>query len=567
MIADSGDKDRDNRIGTTNRRATYVWVVLGVGFISLAWRLVLLAVYPFDGLYGQDAYFYLDATRRLEAAWSDPARFWNWLTAAGTPPTSEWPLGYHLQMALASLLTGPGPASGQVVSLVAGTLTPALTAILFLLLVSSSETAGTAPTPFPNICGALIAGLAVGLSPLSVRASLVVMSDMAACMWATAGMVLVVVYSEGGAARTGRGLAAGLCTGIASITRYVYPLLLVPEMLHIAVTKWQAGKRTWEWLVKACRASAPVVVPVVVLSGLQLVYDQLHPPGSGPSPVIGNWSPGHAFQNVFEGPDGHLVYREPPVVYFLLRPFASTSMLGPLPGLLVVAGLFSILRRRATRTWPATVGWWLPFALFYSGNIYQADRFVLSYLPPLGVLAGLGASALIGWAARSRAVTPAWAPGLAVLGLAGLLGLAPLAQASFRDFDALYRVKQDYLAATRCLEPFENGDGGPPPPVLSFAVTFTIREYTGIEPNDLYYQTPDSLRSLLSGSRGDTEGYLVLPLAGFEQQWGNEALGATYHELQRAYTLEPLNCPGTTFSLFRIRRGTSGDIKRGAAGG
>src|SRR5437667_220259 len=79
--------------------------LLLVGAVSLVVRLLLLWRYPFDGLYGQDAYFYLTATRDLVKTWTDPARLWNWLTVWGTPPISPWPLGYHLQMALVGTFT------------------------------------------------------------------------------------------------------------------------------------------------------------------------------------------------------------------------------------------------------------------------------------------------------------------------------------------------------------------------------------------------------------------------------------------------------------------------------
>src|SRR5947208_3497398 len=109
------------------------WVaILFVGLVSLAFRGLLLLLFPFDGLYGQDAFFYLTATQDLVKVWTDPGKLWQWLTVWGTPPISVWPLGYHLQMALVSPLTGLNAAAGQVISFVAGTLTPVLTSMLMI---------------------------------------------------------------------------------------------------------------------------------------------------------------------------------------------------------------------------------------------------------------------------------------------------------------------------------------------------------------------------------------------------------------------------------------------------
>jgi len=103
----SGSLKRSHSIYSpvTERRATLAVLAL-VGLVAFFVRAWLLTLFPFDGLYGQDAYFYLSATEGLVKVWSDPERFGQWLTVWGTPPISIWPLGYHAQMALASLFTG-----------------------------------------------------------------------------------------------------------------------------------------------------------------------------------------------------------------------------------------------------------------------------------------------------------------------------------------------------------------------------------------------------------------------------------------------------------------------------
>ena len=56
---------------TAVRYAEGVAIVL-VGVAAALVRILLLVRYPFDGLYGQDPYFYLSATHQLERIWTIP---------------------------------------------------------------------------------------------------------------------------------------------------------------------------------------------------------------------------------------------------------------------------------------------------------------------------------------------------------------------------------------------------------------------------------------------------------------------------------------------------------------
>src|ERR1041385_3610524 len=190
-------------------------VALFVGLVALAFRVALLLRYPFDGLYGQDAYFYLDATRSLSTTWTDPARLWQWLTAAGTPPISVWPLGYHLQMALAGIFTSLNAASGQIVSLAAGTLTPVWTSLLTIALWQLTQRDSTENRLPPSVlAGAALAGMVMAVSSLAVNSSLVVMSDMAGAHWATLGVLATALFMRNPKAGTQWGWFGGICLGI-----------------------------------------------------------------------------------------------------------------------------------------------------------------------------------------------------------------------------------------------------------------------------------------------------------------------------------------------------------------
>jgi len=293
---------------------------------------VLLARSPFDGLYGQDAYFYLQATRTLADIWSEPQSLWTWLTSAGSPPISVWPLGFHIQMALASLVVGAGPLSGQILSLIAGVLTPVITTVLFVALAGlAGERVGILRSlDLGTWAGSLFSGLVVAASALSIRSSVVVMADMTGVMWATLGALLATLFVSNENPRTRTGLLAGLCLGIASVTRYIYPLLLLPVLAMVAIMIYSRDGRSGfrEQAGLFLRRSLPAVLPVVVLVGLQLLHNIIHPMPGLPSPVISAWSPGNALGTSFDSPDGHLEYSTPMIAFFISSPSTSRTTAG-----------------------------------------------------------------------------------------------------------------------------------------------------------------------------------------------------------------------------------------------
>jgi hypothetical protein len=249
------------------------------------------------------------------------------------------------------------------------------------------------------------------------------------------------------------------------------------------------------------------------------------------------------------------------IFFFLLRPFVSPQALGFILAPFFAAGLIAIVREKSWATAALVGGWWLTFALFYSANIYQADRFVLSYLPPLAVIAGLGLTWLLRPSPLSqrpdslrlpvlgRPAPLALLGAVAAVSVAGLLLLAVRAVSDYRE---LYNGKEDYLHATQCLS--ETARAAPlGTTVFSFAATFTVEEYTGLDPRELFFETPDSARQALSQSTGSPRGYLLLPVQGFEEQWGRTPMGETYQYLRGNYTLNPVPCLGTSFTLYEIR--------------
>ncbi|HEX9373214.1 MAG TPA: glycosyltransferase family 39 protein, partial [Roseiflexaceae bacterium] len=389
----------------------------GIAFLlaglALGLGLAVRLLWPFDGLYGQDAFAYFRYARAL----------WPWLLHGSPLPIYYWPAGYPLIVALVLPLAGWGSASGQAVSIVASAAAAGLTYCL------SRELLPEAPG---GRIAAWVAGLAVALSGSVLRAGLVVMSDALALACCAAA-----VWSLARSTRTGRYrwlAAAALALAWAIITRWVCGLLAAPLLVFALIARRTTddGRRTTDdgqsmtllrgsfplsslvlrlrWLV-AFAVGALVVVPQLIVSAATPVALAQHQ-------WVEAWSMANAWQRDFTTVDGaqHYVL---PVAAFYLAQMAWPSFLATPLALLALPGAIWLVRGRLWAELALLAGWPLTLWLFLSGIPYQNARFVLPALPALAVLAGLGFAWM--YAAPVRWRRAALAVGLALALAGGLL--------------------------------------------------------------------------------------------------------------------------------------------------
>src|SRR5215208_6480537 len=174
--------------------------------------LIVRTAWPFDGLYGQDAFAYLRYARAL----------WPWLLRGEPLPIYYWPAGYPLLVALALPLFGGSSAAGQAISIASIAVAASCT---FLL---SRELLPDAPG---GRLAAWVAGLTVALCGDALRASLVTMSDALALAGCAASIWALARYC-----RTERGrwlVVTAVALGWAAITRWVCGLLALPMVLAV----------------------------------------------------------------------------------------------------------------------------------------------------------------------------------------------------------------------------------------------------------------------------------------------------------------------------------------------
>src|SRR6185312_2145905 len=138
----------------TARFARAVWP-FGLALVIAA---VTRLAFPFDGLFGQDAFAYFRFARAIGP---------HLIHGAPLPPLF-WPRGYPAAVAAFLPLTGGGPFAGQLVSALACAWTAAAT----FLLVRELDGGRGAADPIASI----VAGLCVAASGVVLRESQVVMA-------------------------------------------------------------------------------------------------------------------------------------------------------------------------------------------------------------------------------------------------------------------------------------------------------------------------------------------------------------------------------------------------------
>src|SRR5215212_11979181 len=183
--------------------------------------LIVRTAWPFDGLYGQDAFAYFRYARAL----------WPWLLRGEPLPIYYWPAGYPLLVALALPLFGGSSAAGQAVSIASIAVAAGCTFLLCRELLPDAPGGRLA---------AWVAGLALALCGDALRAGLVTMSDALALAGCAAAMLALARYR-----RTRQEhwlMLAAVALGWATITRWVCGLLAVP-LLGFWILDFGFGKR------------------------------------------------------------------------------------------------------------------------------------------------------------------------------------------------------------------------------------------------------------------------------------------------------------------------------------
>ncbi len=334
-------------------------------------------VYPFDGLFGQDAFAYFRFARAI----------WPHLLHGAPLPDLFWPRGYPIAVAALLPLVGGGPVAGQLVS----TLALAWTAAATLLLTAELDRRrrGGAPADGgapPDGVAPAVAGLVVAGSGIVLRSSQVVMADgLAIACVATALWCFARHLRERRAAWL---VGAAVAVAFGGVTRWQIGLLALP-LVAAAVLDARArhAPPAWGAFILAGLAGLAVVIPQLWSAhGVPYALEQHE--------WLQRWSPLNALRRDFFTREGHAHHLLPVGLFYLGR-VGWPDALFPTIAALAALGAFTLLRGRRAVELALLVGWPVVNWIFISGIPYENPRFLWPTLPALGALAGLGARALV----------------------------------------------------------------------------------------------------------------------------------------------------------------------------
>jgi hypothetical protein len=528
--------------GRWSRQLWPEWLIpICLFLLALLIRLGVILFARFDGLYGQDAFAYLDYTHQI--------------IAHNLTGPIYWPLGYPLVAALFALLLRDPVIGGQAASVVLGSAIVPLGYGMIRELLPDNDTKRHQP--------GLFAGLILLFCGQLLQSSIVLMSDAAALFWAMLSAYLLLRY-----ARTHAALLlplASISLALAIITRFLFIGLLLPFGLYALLAHFHLPPATFHFLPPSSvhrppssvlrRPSFVLRLSSFVLSLLLILLPQLLFSQNSAAPILShawliNWNPLNAFRTAFDNPDGHFDYRLPPAVFYaepVFHPFYLFPLLTPF----VFLGAWELRRSRALIL---LGGWVLVLYVSLIGIPYENFRFGLAYFPPLAILAALGlhkfsfknTSPVTPHASR---ITPS--PRHPVtLSPTHLVTLSLLLSLPFlyRGLTSFLSIKSRELAATHYLQTQIPARSR----VLTFGLTLTLDHYTDFDAIELFNQSPETLRPRLCTS---SPVYLLVEVNNLESQWVSKAPDLNFRWLRDHVGLKEIG-KQDTWTLYAVEQRT-----------
>jgi hypothetical protein len=492
-----------------------------------------------------------------------------------------WPPGYPLLVALTSLVLGPVPLAGQLMSLLMGALVPVLTVLLARALWPEDTAL------------ALLAGALVAVCGQLWQSSVVVMADTTGLALATFSALALVRYA--GSRHVAWLIAASAAIAAATLSRWIYGLVAVPFTLYAASVLFDRRDHA-RWSIRLMHAAAAIAIaalilgPVVAEPLFGLVRDPAQPASFAGNFQVYSWSPLNALRHDFFTADGHLAYARPNGLYYAMAP-ANPAYFGPLLAVWILLGLWAA-RRWPLRNIALVVGWAAIVFIFHAGAPWQNFRFTLAYLPPLAILAAAGALLVWRWLPAERRPDevrrrlevhgmPAerrpdevhglpeerWPPEvrrpIEVRWLAGLrtlaeprptlrafvavclvVGLVTTAAAAVRLVERFIDTKDRELALVHWVQLQTPANAE----LFSFGPTLAFRHYSGLPTFDLFDLSPADVEAILGHPASH---YLLVDTASVQSQWLDQAPSRNFQLLRDQVGLQEL---GTAdgYTLYQV---------------
>jgi len=445
---------------------------------ALIIRIAFLLDSGFDGLYGQDAYAYLN--------WSE--NFRNEILSFNIPKKFfYWPVGYFLITSFVSLIIPlPMKTVALGVSIISGSL---LAPAVYRL---AKEISAVALGKESAEVIALYSGLIVCFSGTLIKSSVVIMSDALAVLLITCGIYYLIKYS--GDYSLPELVKAFIFLALAVMTRYAYALCIVLFLTVITTAYFRSG-RSFE-VIKAALISltAGLIVSIPELYYM-INYGISYFQYEGDNPTwASSWSILNFFRSSFVTFDGVKDYRFINSVYYLAPIFHPLYL--SVFGFTFLAGCMRLIKLRYLML--IFTAWFLPFYFFLSGVPYQSLRYAIGYLPLFIIISatGLSSARLSSFKKNVFFVT----------------GIVVLLAAAYIHFIKFNQQKQTELEVAEYVRTnFNDRDM-----ILSYDVTFAIEHYSAYDVTEFATCPLNDIKNI---TEANGTVYLILPIEKIRTQY------------------------------------------------
>lgn len=491
---------------------TYYFVLLFVS--AFVFRVLLLIVFKFDGLYGQDAYSYLEYSKK----------FYYSLSNFQIPPTYYWPIGYSLFTSVFTVFTaGNVWLAGLLVSLNSGSLCAGFIYLLTYELFNDFD-------EHKRKMISLYAGLISAFIPLLVKSSIVLMSDSLAIMFASWSIWLVVKYTN--EHKRKYIIFAAAVLSITVMTRYGYVLLAVPSLIFIIYTSVKNKFRLNRSILDIVISSAigiVIFIPQLYYISLQGIPNFHTEGGLGIWPAM--WSPINFFRSDFTTFDGTMHYRMWNALYNLSPVFHPYYL--AVFGFAFLGGAYLLLKKKYYKIIVFSLSWFLVYYLYFSGGSYQALRFLVSFMPAMIIVSAYG---LAEFKIRETYKKFFLYFGIAVFFTFTIYHMSVFTVQKNNELKVVNWVNSN----------IPNGSK-----VFSFDITLALNHYTKINADEFFNNKENELKIKIDLSSNDV--YFILPVEVIKTQWRGLPMEKKYDLINKNYHLKDIDRINK-FTIFKLQK-------------
>lgn len=489
---------------------TFYFILLFV--LSFIFRLLLIIVFRFDGLYGQDAYAYLEFSKK----------FYEAITQFQIPPNFYWPIGYYLFTSVITIfMSGNIDLAGLLVSLNSGSLCAGFVFLLAYELASEFDKK-------QRIRLSLYAGLITAFSPILVKQSIVIMSDSLGLMFAAWGMWQFVKYFNEG--RSKNVVFAFIMFSFAVMTRYAFALLVVPALAYLifnlSVQKPLRRKYIKDVLIASLIGLiifAPQLYYIFSHGVSYFQYEGEH----------GTWAAGwnvlNFFKNEFMTFDGTKHYKLWNSLYYLSPAFHPMYLL--IFGIPFLSGLYLLVKKKQNGILILMLGWIAAYYLYLSGNPFQSLRYTMSFLPAMAIISAYGLAEIN---IKSLYKNIFLYAGLVLFILYVVYHISAFTEQKNSELEVVNFVKSGIPGNST---------------IFAFDITLAVNHYTDFEAEEFFNNSEEQIKNKIDSSAGDT--YIILPVKSIITQWKGLPLEKKYDFLRSNYPLQTVT-QVNRFTIFNI---------------